>query len=83
MQGQRQHTVVLTRLNEHGPYDADSSGGDTHHVTVFQAFFLGQGRRDANVIIPGDLGHRVGQFLQPGVVGVTTVGHADLRVKHE
>ena len=44
---------------------------------------LGRLRRQASVVVPSDLGHRVGQFLQPGIVRRPPVEQADFGIQHQ
>ncbi len=43
------------------------------HVFCLQTHPRGHCRPDQHGVIPGDLGHRLGQFLQPAVVGELAV----------
>ena len=52
-----------------------------HHLLVFDAQLLRRGRANQGRVVPGQPGHRIGQFLEPTVVGKTAV--VDRRVAAE
>ena len=61
-----------------GRTDAASAIGEIDFLRVMEAQPLGCRGRDVCCVFPDDFCHRLGQFLQPGIVGESPV--IDVRV---
>ena len=65
--------------------DREFATADFHldDAVVLEAELFGRRRADECVVVPGDLGEKVGGFLQPRVVGEATVERTGRRCKHD
>ncbi len=77
----RDGTGDVTRLNECRPGHGPAAHRDRHVVAVADAELLRGRRRHQHGVVPRELRQRLGQFLQPAVVGEATV--VDRRVRRE
>ena len=77
----RDGTGDVTRLNECRPGHRAAAHRDRHVVAVADAERLRGRRRHQHGVVPRQLRQRLGEFLQPAVVGEATV--VDRRVRRE
>ncbi len=81
------HDVLKPRLHVDGEIELRVPDVDGHDVRLHLIFGdaerLRAGRRDRDIVVPGDLRNRIGQFLKPSVVRVPAVVEGDRRVEHE
>ena len=78
-QMQQDRVALLPRQDPYGPFHAAVADAQPHHILILQSPFARQGGADMNGVAPGDLGHRLGQFLQPGIGRVSPVPDAGVR----
>src|SRR4029453_7117407 len=54
-----------------------------HHLLVSEPETLGERRAEQGGVIPGELGHGLGQLLQPAVIGEAPIPQRRVRLKEE
>ncbi|MCG3162306.1 MAG: hypothetical protein JMDDDDMK_03548 [Acidobacteria bacterium] len=78
------HTIfVLSGLNVDGQFNRRRAFRQPHDIAIGQSHLFGQPGSDVDVIVPGDFGQRVGQFLQPRIGGARAVAQRDFLIKRE
>jgi len=84
-QGHRDNPVVLARLEEGRQFEVRLAVFRHQPDHVALADVQGAGRFDgkADVVVPDRLGHRIGKFLEPGVVRVGSVADPNLGIEDE
>ena len=70
---ERHRVVRLSRHLPDGQLEFPPAGGHRDEVLVLETQRPGGGGTDQGGVVPGQLGHRVRQFLEPAVVGEATV----------
>src|SRR5450432_917713 len=76
-----QAAVGVARSDQREQRDLPTANAHGDGVRVGNAELLGRARADEHRVVPGQLGERLGQLLQPSVVRVAAVD--DLRVDPE
>ena len=81
--GDGDRSFVLAGLDEDRKLQLCRSDLQDDQVAVHELEPGGEGGRDRRYVFPGDLADRVGQLLQPGIVGMPAVaeGHALVEVQ--
>ena len=71
--------VGVPGQDEDRSLDRAAAVAQLHHVVCLQVEAFGRGRAEQHRVIPGQLGQRLGQLLQPGVIGKSPIPDAGVR----
>ena len=75
--------AILSRQQEGWHLQFLAGDGEGQQITILHPQLPGVHRRDQCCVIPRHLGDRIGKFLQPAIVGISSIEEGMVRQEHQ